>query len=59
MEGKKVIWNSQHGSMKGKLCLTDLIAFLNEMTGSVDEGRAVGVVLTLVRLLTLSPIAFS
>ena len=30
--------------MKGKSCLTSLMAFYNEMTGSVDEGRAVDVI---------------
>ena len=29
--------------MKGKLCLANLIAFYNEMSGLVDEGRAVDV----------------
>ena len=41
MEEKKVIRSSQHGFTKGKSRLTDLIAFYNDMTGWVDEGRAV------------------
>jgi len=43
-EEKKVIRSSQHGFTKGKSCLTNLIAFCNDMTGWVDEGRAVDVV---------------
>ncbi|CAM4591389.1 unnamed protein product [Caretta caretta] len=39
----KVIRNSQHGFSKGKSCLTNLIAFYHEITGSVDEGKAVAV----------------
>jgi len=44
VEEKKVIRSSQHGFTKGKPCLTNLIAFYDDMTGWVDEGRAVDVV---------------
>jgi len=44
MEEKKVIRSSQHGFTKGKSCLTNLIAFYNDITGRVGEGRAVDVV---------------
>ncbi|CAM4572640.1 unnamed protein product [Lepidochelys kempii] len=43
LEGRKVIRNSQHGFTKGKSCLTNLIAFYDEITGSVDDGKAVDV----------------
>ncbi|CAM4631378.1 unnamed protein product [Lepidochelys kempii] len=43
LEERKVIRNSQHGFTKGKSCLTNLIAFCDEITGSVDEGKAVDV----------------
>ncbi|CAM4533257.1 unnamed protein product [Lepidochelys olivacea] len=43
LEERKVIRNSQHGFTKGKSCLTNLIAFYDEITGSVDEGNAVDV----------------
>ncbi|CAM5107468.1 unnamed protein product [Eretmochelys imbricata] len=43
LEERKVIRNSQHGFTKGKSCLTNLIAFHDEITGSVDEGKAVDV----------------
>ncbi|CAM4553819.1 unnamed protein product [Lepidochelys kempii] len=43
LEERKVIRNSQHGFTKGKACLTKLIAFYDEITGSVDEGKAVDV----------------
>ncbi|CAM4611188.1 unnamed protein product [Lepidochelys kempii] len=41
LEEMKVIRNSQHGFTKGKSCLTNLIAFCDEITGSVDMGKAV------------------
>ncbi|KAK4830270.1 hypothetical protein QYF61_009363 [Mycteria americana] len=41
---KKVIRNSQHGFMKRKSCLTNLIALYDEVTRLVDEGRAAGIV---------------
>ncbi|CAM4575853.1 unnamed protein product [Caretta caretta] len=43
LEERKVIRNSQHGFTKQKTCLTNLIAFYDEITGSVDEGKAVDV----------------
>ncbi|CAM5134719.1 unnamed protein product, partial [Eretmochelys imbricata] len=43
LEERKVIRNSQHGFTKGKSCLTNLIAFYDEITGSVDEGKGVDV----------------
>ncbi|CAM5148335.1 unnamed protein product [Eretmochelys imbricata] len=45
LEERKVIRNSQHGSTKGKSCLTNLIACYDEITGSVDKGKAVDVLL--------------
>ena len=44
VEKIKVIRSSQHMFTKRKLCLTNLVAFYNIMTGWVDEGRAVGIV---------------
>ncbi|CAM5114249.1 unnamed protein product [Eretmochelys imbricata] len=43
LEERKVIRNSQHGFTKGKSYLTNLIAFYDEITGSMDEGKAVDV----------------
>lgn len=34
---------SQHGFMKGKLCLTNVIAFCDKMTDLMHEGRVVGI----------------
>ncbi|CAM5153079.1 unnamed protein product [Eretmochelys imbricata] len=41
LEERKVIRNSHHGFTKGKSCLTHLIAFYDEIIGSVNEGKAV------------------
>ncbi|GAB0203692.1 mitochondrial enolase superfamily member 1 [Grus japonensis] len=40
----KAIEPSQHGVMKGRSCLTNLISFYNKVTHLVDEGKAVDVV---------------
>ncbi|CAM4571676.1 unnamed protein product [Caretta caretta] len=44
LDERNVIRNRQHGFTKGKSCLTNLIAFYDEITGSVDKGKAVDVV---------------
>lgn len=41
---KKEVGISYYGFMKETFCLTNLIAFHNEMSGLVDEGEAVDVV---------------
>ncbi|GAB0205839.1 mitochondrial enolase superfamily member 1 [Grus japonensis] len=44
MKDKKVVVSIQHGFTMGKSCLTKPMIFYDEMTGLVDEGRAVDVV---------------
>ncbi|CAM5178580.1 unnamed protein product [Eretmochelys imbricata] len=44
LEERKVIRNSQHGFTKGKSCFTNLIAFYDEITDSVDMGKVVDVI---------------
>lgn len=41
IKDKKVIESIQCGFMKGKSSLTDLMAFYNKVTSSMDEGRTV------------------
>ena len=44
IKAKRVIRSSQHGFTKGKSCLTNLIAFYEDVTRWIDDGKAVDVV---------------
>ncbi|GAB0183616.1 mitochondrial enolase superfamily member 1 [Grus japonensis] len=43
-QDNQVIRPSQHGFMKGRSCLTNLISFYGRVTSLVDEGKVVDIV---------------
>lgn len=60
LTGLEATGSCQHGFLKGKSCLTNLITFYDEMSSLVDKGRAVYVdFLTLERFLKSFSIASS
>ena len=44
MEEREVMWASQQGFAKGKTCLTNLVTFYDDITLSVEKGRATDVI---------------
>ena len=44
LEKFSLIRNSQHGFIKGRSCLTNLIEFLEEVTSHLDNGKPVDVI---------------
>ena len=44
MEDREVTWENQQGNIKGKSCLTNIEAFHDGVTASMDKGRATDVI---------------
>jgi len=44
LETNRLILDSQHGFHKGRSCLSNLLVFLDKVTGSTDSGEAVDVI---------------
>ena len=44
LESQNLIRQSQHGFIKGKSCLTNLLGFFEEVSARVDRGEPVDVV---------------
>ena len=44
LEDKLLLYDSQHGFRKGRSCLTNLLSFLDKITGVIDEGDDIDII---------------